>query len=69
MTERNMRNLYRWTNTDDLEENLSRKYALLRREERKPNGYWKTKEVARLNHLISQIKAELASRKIQDKLL
>jgi len=65
MTERNMSNLYRWTNTDDLEENLSRKYALLRRTERKPDGYWKTKELSRLKHLINQIEAELASRAAQ----
>jgi len=65
MSFRNMSNLYRWTSTDDLEENLSRKYALLRREQRKPDGYWKTKEVDRLKHLIHQIEVELESRVLQ----
>jgi len=62
---RDMSNLYRWTDTDDLEENLSRKYALLRREERKPAGYWNTKEIDRLKHLIKQIEVELESRALQ----
>jgi len=62
---RDMSNVYRWTDTDDLKENLSRKYALLRREEGAPDGYWNTKEINRLKHLIKQIEVELESRVLQ----
>jgi len=66
---RDMSNTYRWTNTDDLQENLSRKRAELRREENKPDGYWKRKEIDRLNHYIQQIEVELNARALQMDLL
>jgi len=62
-------NTYRFTNTDDLMENLSRKRNELRRAENKPLSYWTKKEIARLKHYIKQIEVELNARALQMDLL
>jgi hypothetical protein len=62
---RDMSNTYRWTKTDDLEENLSRKKQELHRLLNKEPSYFHAKDVKRLTHYMRQIEAELQSRRDQ----
>jgi len=64
---RDMRNIYRFTSSTHLRENLSKKRLMLAHAE---NGatMWDKRDARELRHLIHQIEVELASREAQQKL-
>jgi len=64
---RDMRNIYRFTSSQALRTNLSKKRILLAYAE---NGatIWDKRDARELKYLISQIEVELASREAQIKL-
>jgi len=62
---RDMSHVYRQTKTFDLMSNLARKEVELYRLRKKPLTYWIKKDIARVEHYIRQIEAELRSRRDQ----